>query len=101
MKSEVEKLKTKIAKLEDIIDKLTAMDTSCPTHLLLSDLSKSSNLLLGRYGYDVHGWELIHHNITAATERVKTFKKILSKRCKEKRNRKYIPTTNIKETKHE
>ncbi len=86
MENEVEKLKAKISELEETIDKLTAMDTTNPTYLLLEDLAESSNLLLGRYGYDAHGWELIHHNITAAKERVEVFKEILLKRCKEKQN---------------
>lgn len=60
----------------EAITQILGMDTSFPTWDILEKLIEASEMLLHRYSYDGHGWELINHNIDAARERILTMKQV-------------------------
>lgn len=70
MKDRIAELEKENKKLIELLKTVMGSTTCYPTYNVLKILSDASESLLGRYGYDGDGWEIIQYAIEHARKRI-------------------------------
>ena len=59
---------------DKILEDLLGLRTAFPTIDILTRLTEAGDVLLHRYDYDAHGWEVLHYCIEDAKKRIEAFR---------------------------
>lgn len=70
LRAKIRELEAENKELIELLKTVMGSSTRFPTNDVLKILSDASESLLGRYGYDGHGWEIIHYAIEHARKRI-------------------------------